>query len=179
MADYFERMHSVVLRKIDELLEHTVVRSLNNFVETPQTNVQNGQTYREFEMTRDGFTLLAMGFTGKKALQFKLRYIEQFNAMEAKLKGQAQPAAITATEGVASCLKEQSEITPHLRKSLRRETTIDYHPLKERPRRGRRPDKGEERRNLIIQEFSRRNLYGWTMVMKIISTPIRYPLYLR
>lgn len=43
---------------------------------------------------------------------------------------------------------------------------------------GRRPDKGEERRNLISQEFSRRNLYGWMMVMKIISTPIRYPLYL-
>ena len=37
-------------------------------------------------MTRDGFTLLVMGFTGEKALQLKLRYIEQFNAMEAERK---------------------------------------------------------------------------------------------
>ena len=40
-------------------------------------------------MDRDGFTLLAMGFSGKKALQFKLRYIEQFNAMEAELHQQS------------------------------------------------------------------------------------------
>jgi phage regulator Rha-like protein len=41
-------------------------------------------------MTRDGFTLLAMGFKGKKALGWKLKYIEGFNAMEATLR--AQPA---------------------------------------------------------------------------------------
>lgn len=36
-------------------------------------------------MNRDGFTLLAMGFTGEKAMQFKLQYIEAFNAMERRL----------------------------------------------------------------------------------------------
>lgn len=41
-----------------------------------------------YEITRDGFTLLAMGFTGKQALQWKLRYIEAFNAMEAQLHGE-------------------------------------------------------------------------------------------
>lgn len=41
---------------------------------------------RAFNMTRDGFTLLAMGFTGKKALGFKLQYIQQFNFMEEMLK---------------------------------------------------------------------------------------------
>jgi len=40
-----------------------------NFEEPPYVNPQNRQTYREFHMTRDGFTLLAMGFTGSKALQ--------------------------------------------------------------------------------------------------------------
>ena len=39
-----------------------------------------------YEITRDGFTLLAMGFTGKKAMQFKIKYIAAFNEMEAKLK---------------------------------------------------------------------------------------------
>jgi Rha family phage regulatory protein len=39
-------------------------------------------------MNRDGFTLLAMGFTGKKALGFKLKYIEAFNQMEETIKAQ-------------------------------------------------------------------------------------------
>ena len=42
----------------------------------------NGKPNREFEMTKDGFTLLAMGFTGKEALKWKLKYIEAFNRME-------------------------------------------------------------------------------------------------
>lgn len=41
---------------------------------------------RAYDMTRDGFTLLAMGFTGKTALAFKVRYVEEFNRMEAQLK---------------------------------------------------------------------------------------------
>ena len=44
-------------------------------------------------MTRDGFTLLAMGFTGAKALEFKRKYIEQFNAMEAMLRAAGPPPA--------------------------------------------------------------------------------------
>ena len=137
MAAYFGKTHHHVLDTIDALVLEAP--SIATDFRGIEIEVQVGfgtRKDRGFAMTRDGFTLLAMGFTGKKALQFKLKYIEQFNAMEAELKAQAQPAAITATEWVASCRKDQSEITPHFRKSLRRETTINYHPLKERPRRG-------------------------------------------
>ena len=44
-----------------------------------------------FDMTRDGFALLAMGFTGEKALQFKVLFIEEFNRMEREL---SQPALL-------------------------------------------------------------------------------------
>lgn len=50
-----------------------------------------GKAYREFEMTRDGFTLLAMGFTGKEALGWKLKYIDAFNRMEEYIKGGGSP----------------------------------------------------------------------------------------
>lgn len=50
----------------------------------------SGESTSHYEMTRDGFTLLAMGFTGEKALRWKLKYIEAFNRMEAELRaGQA------------------------------------------------------------------------------------------
>ncbi|CDC47152.1 putative uncharacterized protein [Clostridium sp. CAG:58] len=47
---------------------------------------ENGRKYKEYLVTRDGFSLLAMGFTGEKALKWKLKYIEAFNAMESELK---------------------------------------------------------------------------------------------
>lgn len=68
VAAYFGKRHEHVNDRIDELVRMGVP----DFRETSYTNPQNKQTYRLFEMTRDGFTLLAMGFTGKKALQFKL-----------------------------------------------------------------------------------------------------------
>lgn len=55
------------------------------FKESSYSHPQNGQEYPMFIMNRDGFALLAMGFTGKKALVFKLRYIEAFNHMEQEL----------------------------------------------------------------------------------------------
>jgi hypothetical protein len=42
--------------------------------------------YREYLCTRDGFSLLAMGFTGQKALEWKLDYIKVFNQMESFIK---------------------------------------------------------------------------------------------
>ena len=46
------------------------------------TEKQNGQVYQMYIMNRDGFSLLAMGFTGEKALEWKLKYIQAFNNME-------------------------------------------------------------------------------------------------
>lgn len=56
------------------------------FTETTYQAEDGGRRYPMFTMNRDGFSLLAMGFTGKKALKFKLRFIDAFNKMEAKLK---------------------------------------------------------------------------------------------
>lgn len=96
VADYFGKEHRNVLRDIDALIEGGVL----NFELTPYINDQNGQTYRAFDMTRDGFTLLAMGFTGKQALQFKLQYIAAFNEMEKTVK--ATPAIPDFSDPVAA-----------------------------------------------------------------------------
>jgi len=52
------------------------------------SELQNGQPLAVCDISRDGFTLLAMGFTGKKALAFKIAYINAFNAMAAYIKNQ-------------------------------------------------------------------------------------------
>jgi Rha family phage regulatory protein len=90
VADYFGKNHHHILRDIDVLVEGGV----SNFGLTPWRNLQNGQTYREYIMDRDGFTILAMGFTGSEALKFKLAYIAEFNRMEAELNARPQAPAL-------------------------------------------------------------------------------------
>ena len=88
VAELFGKEHRNVLRDIDALLKDTSEAGGGPliFEHTPYVESTNGQTYRQYEMTRDGFTLLAMGFTGKRALKFKLAYIEAFNRMERSLR---------------------------------------------------------------------------------------------
>lgn len=57
-----------------------------NFFLTEYTDEQ-GKPRKQYILTRDGFTLLAMGFTGAKAMQFKVAYINAFNRMEQLIKG--------------------------------------------------------------------------------------------
>lgn len=87
VAAFFERRHGDVMAAIDNLLKAEPSLALRNFRQGVYTLAETGnQQHRRFEMTRDGFTLLAMGFTGAKALKWKLAYIEAFNVMEAELR---------------------------------------------------------------------------------------------
>lgn len=86
VAAFFGKRHHHVLDAIGNLIKQEPNLGLTNFRETPYVEPSTGQKYRSYDMGRDGFTLLAMGFTGTKALKWKLRYIEAFNAMEAELR---------------------------------------------------------------------------------------------
>ena len=82
VAEVFEKNHRDVLKAIDELKEGVAQNIADLFYEDTYIHPQNKQEYRQMIMNRDGFTLLAMGFTGSKALKFKLDYINAFNKME-------------------------------------------------------------------------------------------------
>jgi len=84
IAENFEKRHDNVLRDIANLDCPIDFKHLN-FEESSYTNAQC-KAQPEYLMTRDGFTLLAMGYTGKKAMEFKIKYIEAFNMMEARIK---------------------------------------------------------------------------------------------
>lgn len=85
VAQYFGKRHDRVLRAIDDLLGGLPKNGETLFKETNYIEEQNGQSYRKFIINRKGFSLLAMGFTGKKALLWKLNYINAFDAMERAL----------------------------------------------------------------------------------------------
>lgn len=82
IAESFGKEHKHVLDSIKNLVaENSAAKSM--FYETTFEN--RGKQYPMYLMNRDGFTLLAMGFTGKAALEWKLKYIQAFNEMERKL----------------------------------------------------------------------------------------------
>ncbi|EME3488775.1 Rha family transcriptional regulator [Enterococcus faecium] len=121
VAEVFGKEHKVVLKAIDELKEGVAENSADSFdgvaqnyadpfYEDTYIHPQNKQKYRQIIMNRDGFTLLAMGFTGKKALQFKLQYINAFNEMEKTIK-EKSVSIPTTKRGLALLALEASEET--------------------------------------------------------------------
>lgn len=96
IAENFGKRHADVLELINEILktENSVLRF---FHESTYKVQGNNKSYPEYLMNRDGFCLLVMGFTGKEALAWKLKYIEAFNAMEKKLKELSAPLSIDDT----------------------------------------------------------------------------------
>ena len=81
VAEYFGKKHQHVMEKVRALLaEIPSDWGVSNFRQSSYFNLQ-GKEQPCYEMTKDGFTLLAMGFTGKKAMEFKINYINAFNQM--------------------------------------------------------------------------------------------------
>ncbi|MDE7309942.1 MAG: phage regulatory protein/antirepressor Ant [Lachnospiraceae bacterium] len=84
VAEKFEKRHDHILRDIESFQ-----KDVPNFGEVffeDKLPDKYGRNQKIYLMNRDGFSLLCMGFTGKKALEWKLKYIEVFNKMEDKLK---------------------------------------------------------------------------------------------
>lgn len=105
VAEFFEKRHDDVLKKIRSIINHIGNGWCpRNFAETQvERKTPTGGIVKDtiYEITRDGFALLAMGFTGKKALHWKLQYIKAFNAMESGLtSGVITPAMQNAFQQV-------------------------------------------------------------------------------
>lgn len=87
LAENFNKRHDNVMRDIQNL-KKDVLNFEEMFFETTEPD-SYGRERKVYLMNRDGFTLLAMGFTGKRAMEFKLKYIEAFNEMERQLQPQS------------------------------------------------------------------------------------------
>lgn len=118
IAENFDKNHRDVLRAVDNLKED-VRNFAQMFFESTEAD-SYGREQRTYLMNRDGFTLLAMGFTGKAALEWKLKYIAAFNEMEKKLTEQPKltrsqllaTALIAAHEELEEKDKQIAELTP-------------------------------------------------------------------
>ena len=109
IARTFEKEHRNVLADIRKLECSDEFRLLN----FQQSNYINEQNHKQplYYITRDGFTLLAMGYTGEKAMKFKEAYIKQFNVMERMLQGKLieREKGIAVRQSLTKALQQSTE----------------------------------------------------------------------
>ena len=109
VADTFEKRHDHVLRDVEKL-KKDIPNFGEMFFETTMPD-SYGRSQKAFLMNRDGFTLLVMGYTGEKAMKFKIAYIKQFNAMEQALIGKMKERekGIAVRQALTKAIQQSNE----------------------------------------------------------------------
>lgn len=110
VAETFEKRHADVLRDIEELGCSDEFRE-RNFAFSKYSVETNKRSYPMYYMTRDGFTILVMGYNGDKAMKFKEAYIKQFNAMERVLLGKIKERekGIAVRQALTKAIQQSNE----------------------------------------------------------------------
>lgn len=111
VAETFEKEHRNVLADIRNIQEDINRAEFSALFHLDSYRASNGKINPMYLMTRDGFTLLVMGYTGEKAMQFKLAYIKQFNAMEKTLQGKLieREKGIAVRQSLTKALQQSTE----------------------------------------------------------------------
>lgn len=112
VAEKFGKAHGDVLKAIQALEIPDDFMSGNFSLFMVERPMPRGgvRTYPAYSMTRDGFALLVMGFTGKKAMEWKVRYIQAFNAMEAELRRREEARLKAQAEQAKAALEREKKL---------------------------------------------------------------------
>lgn len=126
IAKRFGKEHRNVIQSIKNLsAENSAVTQM--FFKSEYT-AGTSKKYPMYLMNRDGFSLLAMGFTGKEAVQWKLKYIQAFNAMEQQLAEQHKYRQTLQDACIRAALQSVSEAQKSL--ALARENHDNFVELR-------------------------------------------------
>lgn len=171
IAERFNKEHYHIMRDIKNLIKDMGVSKIGDtpkmFEKTTYINEQNKQEYPMYLMNRDGFSLLVMGFTGKEALEWKLRYIKAFNSMEQRLKlieQQEIGRLIERMKGkevrrtLTDAIKENVPETPHKRFMYKNFTDLAYKTVFGMNTKQMRYDRGLEKGDSLRDCFNEQEL---------------------
>lgn len=112
VAEHFGKRHDKLISEIERKYTGLIgKRCAQNggyplFMKSTYIHEQNGQRYPKYYMNRDGFSLLVMGFTGKQAIEWKMKYIAAFNRME-QLLAQKQTEVYRDTRAYQKSIRKQ------------------------------------------------------------------------
>ncbi|MBS5886540.1 Rha family transcriptional regulator [Clostridium sp.] len=113
ISEDFKKRNSHVVEAIENKIKSLTAENSEVEIEKlfiPTTYIHNGNEYKEYLLTRDGFTFIVMGFTGAKADAWKLKYIEAFNKMEKAIKEQQVPKLSKELQAIFMIDGKQQEL---------------------------------------------------------------------
>ena len=181
IAEVFEKEHRTVLRSIDNMKKD--VRNFVQMFKETEAPDSYGRMQRIYYLNRDGFSLLVMGFTGKKAMQWKLKYIEAFNEMEQQQKPQLTTAdmflqnAMLMKELETKQQEQQKTIDRQQEQLKKQQSTIDT--LNGVCTNGTK----RQKLNTLIRNFVNRNglqyAEGWKKFLQAFNTAYKTNLNLQ
>lgn len=114
VAELFGKRHDRVLRSIEELKKNSSPQNWGQCFHQSSYKDASGKMSKKYLMNRDGFSMLAMGFTGKKAIDWKWKFVEAFNKMEAVLQERQSTSWIEARERGKLTRKAETDMIANL-----------------------------------------------------------------
>ena len=169
IAETFGKEHKNVLRDIKQLECSDEFGQLN-FEPSSYINQQNKEQPMYF-ITRDGFTLLVMGYTGEKAMKFKEAYIRQFNAMEKALIGKLKERekGIAVRQALTNALQQSQENERMHGHAYSTYTNIVYKAVFGKDAKHLREEYGISKKENLRNYFSEEELKAVQSVEMIVS----------
>lgn len=165
VAQVFGKQHKDVIEKIEAKISTAENSALLNMFARSEYKASNGKMNKMYYMNRDGFTFIAFGFTGRQADEFKLKYIQAFNAMEEQIKNQPRLPQ-TTDEKIYLLLQASHEGNQRIQK-----LETDFQTFKEN-------QKLEPGEYSYIGQLVNKKVFGWIKVHKLgLSRQQRALLY--
>ena len=135
VAEHFKKRHDKLFTEIERMYgDYIMKKGMSKMVDTPffyentYIHPQNKKEYKQYLMNRDGFTLLVMGFTGKQALEWKVKYIKAFNKMEGILNRRIalREAGKIARKSLTDTIRDEIPESPHKKFKYKHYTDLVY-----------------------------------------------------
>lgn len=114
VAEMFRKKHNSVLRAIENKIKNDSTQNCAQCFQKTKYKDDSGKWNVKYLMNRDGFTFLAMGFTGKKADEWKWKYIEAFNKMESIIMERKTDAWLETRRQGKLIRKEETDVLQQL-----------------------------------------------------------------
>lgn len=127
IAENFGKRHNDVVEVIEGKIKNLTAENIvveKYFIQSEFNH--RGNIYKEYLLTRDGFSFIVMGFTGAKADRWKLKYIEAFNEMEQTLKEKDKPLQIDSKflYQLAEQLEEKEKLISEQQRAIEHKTEV-------------------------------------------------------
>lgn len=176
IAETFGKLHKDVLESIRGIREELSTAEFSALFYESDYKASNGKTNPMYLMNRDGFTLLVMGYTGEKAMKFKLAYIKQFNAMEKALLGKIKERekGIAVRQALTKALQQSNENERMHGHAYSTYTDVIYKSLFGKTAKQLREDFGIAKKDNLRDYFSQEELVKIQNAEMLVSSLVNY-----